>query len=126
MSAVALVVVALATAMAYRQAERRVELAATTKVTATALSLAATDDVIEGLASSDPAAALRDFAERARQATGTDFVVVMSPTGVRYTHPNPDLVGASSSGRSPRRRPAASWWRTTRVPWDAPPGPWCR
>lgn len=93
MAAVALVVVALATAMAYRQAERRVESAVTTKVTDTALSIAATDDVIEGLASSDPAAALRDFAERARQATGTDFVVVMSPTGVRYTHPNPDLVG---------------------------------
>ena len=98
MSAVALVVVALATAMAYRQAERRVELAATTKVTATALSLAATDDVIEGLAAPDPAAALRDFAERTRQATGTDFVVVMSPQGVRYTHPNPDLVGGTFVG----------------------------
>lgn len=92
-AAVALLVVLLSVATAYVQAGRQVEQEAASQVTDVARAIAATDDVRQGLASADPAAALAAFAERQRAETGTDFVVVMSVDGVRYTHPNPALVG---------------------------------
>ena len=93
LGAVVALVVAVALVTAYVQATRLVEDAAATRVTDVARAIASTDDVREGLASPDPASELRDFIERGRQATQTDFIVVMSPDGIRYTHPNPDLIG---------------------------------
>ncbi len=55
---VALLVVALSSAMAYRQAQRQVEAVTRTQVVEVAQAIAATDDVVEGLAQSDPASAL--------------------------------------------------------------------
>ena len=36
-----------------------------------------------------PSAVLQPYAERVRVESGTDFVVVMSPPAIRYTHPDP-------------------------------------
>lgn len=93
LGAVVVLVVGVSLATAYAQAVRQVEDAAATRVVDVAEAIAATDDVREGLAAPDPAAALAEFAERQRLASDTDFVVVMSPEGVRYTHVNPDLIG---------------------------------
>ena len=41
---------------------------------------------------------LQPWAERIRRDTGTDFVVVMSPDGVRYTHPDPKQIGGHYLG----------------------------
>lgn len=90
---VVVLVVALSIGLAWVQAVRQVEDAAAARVTDVALAVAAGDDVRRGLASPDPAAALADVVERARRDTGTDFIVVMSPDGIRFTHPNPELVG---------------------------------
>lgn len=98
LGALVLLVVGLSLAIAYAQAVRLVEDATASRVTDVALAVAATDDVREGLTASDPAAALARIAERERQATGTDFIVIMSPDGIRYTHPNPDLVGGQFAG----------------------------
>ena len=98
LGAVVVLVVGLSLAMAYVQAVRHVEDAAATRVVDVAESIAASDDVREGLASSDPAQALADPIERARAITETDFIVVMAPDGTRYTHPNPDLVGRHFAG----------------------------
>lgn len=93
LGAVVVLVVGVSLATAYTQAVRQVEDAAATRVVDVAEAIAATDDVRQGLAARDPAAALAEFAERQRLASDTDFVVVMSPEGVRYTHVNPDLIG---------------------------------
>ena len=53
--------------------------------------------VREALGHPDPAAVLQPFAERIRLATGVDFVVVMSPEGVRYSHPDPSRLGQVAS-----------------------------
>ncbi|MGW5927035.1 SpoIIE family protein phosphatase [Streptomyces anulatus] len=45
------------------------------------------------LAHADPSAVLQPLAEETRKATGVDFVVVMNSKGIRYTHPNPSLIG---------------------------------
>ncbi len=95
---VVVLVVAVSLATASVQAVRQVEDAAAAQVTDIAQTIANTDDVREGLASPDPAAALHDFIERERRVTETDFIVVMSPDGIRYTHPTPELVGRHFAG----------------------------
>lgn len=95
---VAALVVGLSVLLAYRQADRRAEEVAAGKVTDIARTLAATADASDGLTSADPAGALGALAERERTRTGTDFVVIMSPDGTRFTHPNPALVGGRYAG----------------------------
>jgi two-component system CitB family sensor kinase len=40
------------------------------------------------------------MAESVRRATGVDFVVVMNRSGVRYSHPNPSLIGGHFLGNT--------------------------
>ncbi|MEY9490677.1 GAF domain-containing protein/PAS domain-containing protein/anti-sigma regulatory factor (Ser/Thr protein kinase) [Streptomyces calvus] len=49
--------------------------------------------VRSALAAEDPSAVLQPRAEAARRAAGVDFIVVMTPQGVRHTHPNPAQIG---------------------------------
>lgn len=43
----------------------------------------------------DPAATIQPLAESVRQAAGVNFVVVSNRDLIRYSHPNPELVGRS-------------------------------
>ena len=45
------------------------------------------------MAGPDPTARLQPLAEQVRRDTGTDFVVVMTVDGVRYTHPDTAQIG---------------------------------
>ncbi|MFF3786711.1 SpoIIE family protein phosphatase [Streptomyces sp. NPDC001933] len=45
------------------------------------------------LDSRNPTAILQPRAEEVRKRTHVDYVVVASPQGIRYTHPDPDLIG---------------------------------
>ncbi|HEY5880781.1 MAG TPA: sensor histidine kinase [Nakamurella sp.] len=45
-----------------------------------------------------PSADMQPYAEAVRVSTGTDFVVIMTPNGVRYTHPDPDQIGGTYLG----------------------------
>ncbi len=45
------------------------------------------------LATGDPRHAIADLAAEVRQATGAAYVVVADRTGLRYSHPNPKLIG---------------------------------
>ncbi|WP_328502364.1 SpoIIE family protein phosphatase [Streptomyces sp. NBC_00457] len=49
--------------------------------------------VVAALESPDPSAVLQPRAEAARKASDVDFIVVMTPQGIRYTHPNPAQIG---------------------------------
>ncbi|MBZ3913037.1 SpoIIE family protein phosphatase/ATP-binding protein [Streptomyces acidiscabies] len=60
---------------------------------AVAESFANSPGMVEALASPDPTAVLQPRAEAARKAADMDFIVVMSPDGIRYTHPKPDRIG---------------------------------
>ncbi|EGX56854.1 integral membrane sensor protein [Streptomyces zinciresistens K42] len=60
---------------------------------AVAESFANSPGIVGALARPDPSAALQPRAEAARKATGVDFLVVMTPDGIRYTHPNPRQIG---------------------------------
>jgi len=80
------------------QAQRSATAEATARATAVAESVAATPDVVEAVQRADPARVLQPYAERVRHETRTDFVVVMSPTGTRYSHPDPAQVGRQFIG----------------------------
>lgn len=61
-------------------------------------ALAATPGVPAALDDPDPAAVLQPVAERVRLDTATDFVVVMTPDGIRFSHPDPAEIGRAFRG----------------------------
>ena len=56
-------------------------------------SVAAMPDVIEAFADPEPSRAIQPIAEAIRKSEAASFVVVANVDGIRYSHPNPDLIG---------------------------------
>jgi two-component system CitB family sensor kinase len=97
---VVLVVVAGGTAAAYLQIARDTQEAARQRVLGVAHAVAAAPTLREALDGPHPERVLQPYAERVRRDTGTDFVIIMSPTGIRYTHPNPAEIGRRFNGHT--------------------------
>jgi sensor histidine kinase regulating citrate/malate metabolism len=72
--------------------------AAQDEVLGVARTLAVDPEVARSLAAPDPARVLQPLAERVRRDTATDFVVVMTTDGTRYSHPNPAEIGGRFRG----------------------------
>ncbi|WP_308313078.1 SpoIIE family protein phosphatase [Streptomyces sp. ISL-1] len=60
---------------------------------AVAETFAHSPGVHAALQTPDPSKVLQPLTEKARRATGVDFIVVMDTKGIRYTHPKPDRIG---------------------------------
>jgi len=60
---------------------------------AIAQAVAATPDIVEAFDTPDPARLIQPIAEAIRQGSGASFVVVANRDGIRYSHPNPELIG---------------------------------
>src|SRR6202171_1324020 len=58
-----------------------------------AKSVAAMPSVRDALADSDPSRTLQPLAEGMRNASGARFVVIAGANGIRYSHPNPAMIG---------------------------------
>lgn len=56
-------------------------------------TLADAPGIAEDVTGPDPSARLQPTTAAVEHATAVDFVVVMSPTGIRYTHPTPAEIG---------------------------------
>ncbi|MEW1721947.1 sensor histidine kinase [Streptomyces sp. NPDC093109] len=69
------------------------------QVLATAHALADSPSVREAIHTPDPSAALQPYAERVRHDTGIDFITIMNPEGIRWTHPDPAQIGMRFLGR---------------------------
>jgi sensor histidine kinase regulating citrate/malate metabolism len=95
---VVLIVVLAALALAYFDARADQQRQAGEAALAVATTTADSPQILAALATPDPSAQLQPWAERIRRDTGTDFVVVMSPDGVRYTHPDPSQIGGHYLG----------------------------
>jgi sensor histidine kinase regulating citrate/malate metabolism len=100
LTAALIVVVATAVLAAYLQARRSVYSAARKEVMSVARTVAASPTVTTALAAPDPAATLQPYAEQVRTSTGTDFVVIMNPDGIRYSHPDPRQLGGRFLGHT--------------------------
>jgi sensor histidine kinase regulating citrate/malate metabolism len=96
--AVVAVVVVAAVGAAYLQAAQSSQASASARVLAVARSVAASPLVRSELRSSNPTAVLQPYTLRVSRDTGTDFVVVMTTSGKRFTHPRPELIGQQFSG----------------------------
>ncbi|MET9482005.1 sensor histidine kinase [Streptomyces sp. NPDC006638] len=70
------------------------------QVLATARAMADSPSVREAIRTPDPTAALQPYAERVRHDTGVDFVTIMNPRGIRWTHPDPKQIGMPFLGRT--------------------------
>ncbi|MEU8587938.1 sensor histidine kinase [Streptomyces sp. NPDC048664] len=60
---------------------------------AVARSVADAPSVRQAVAGGDPAARLEPYALRVQDDTGVDFVTIMDPDGIRWTHPDRDQIG---------------------------------
>jgi len=59
----------------------------------TAVQAANDPTVIAGFDAPDPIVIIKPIAEKYRQITGTSFVVVFNMDTIRYSHPNPEMLG---------------------------------
>jgi two-component system, CitB family, sensor kinase len=60
---------------------------------AIAESVASDSAIREALIAGDPGGTIQKGAEEVRNSTGATYVVVADRRGIRYSHPNPDLIG---------------------------------
>lgn len=96
--AVLVALVAVGAGLAYLDASRSVDAHATDEVVAVADTIADTPTVRTALSTTDPSAQLQPFASAVLADTGIDFITIMSPDGIRYTHPDPALIGQKYLG----------------------------
>ncbi|MEV4438802.1 sensor histidine kinase [Streptomyces sp. NPDC049577] len=94
------VVVAGCAVFTYLSDRAQAEEAARRQVTAAATAVAASPAVRDAVGAADPAAELQPYAERIRRDTGVDFVTIMSPEGIRWTHPDPARIGEPFLGHT--------------------------
>ncbi|MDI3417251.1 sensor histidine kinase [Streptomyces luteolus] len=92
------VVVAGCAVFAYLTAHRQAEDAAERQAAATARAVAESPSVREAAREADPSRVLQPYAEKVRRATDVDFVTIMNPRGIRWTHPTPENIGARFLG----------------------------
>jgi len=103
---VLLVVVGSALVALLWETDSDTERATAARVTAVAQSVAAAPDVVctvgasypAGQEISGPSTVMEPYAEAVRTQTGADFVVIMRPDGIRYTHPDPAQIGQEYRG----------------------------
>ncbi|MFK4068830.1 ATP-binding protein [Streptomyces sp. NPDC029674] len=63
------------------------------QATAAARAVADSPSVREAIRGSDPSKALQPYAARVQRDTGVDFVTIMDPRGIRWTHPDERRIG---------------------------------
>ena len=91
--AVLLVLVGAGIGFAYADAARAVDDRAREQSRSVASAVADAPSVVSAVASPNPSGVLQPYAVRVQADTGVDFITIMSPVGIRYTHPNPSLIG---------------------------------
>jgi len=62
---------------------------------AIAHSVARMPAIVDAFSSKDPAATIDPIVEPIRRLTGASFIVVANRAGIRFSHPNPALIGKS-------------------------------
>jgi len=97
-AAVILVVLLGAGAAAFSNASAANADFAQDEVLGVAHTLAAAPVLTWALSAPDPTSVLQPLAEQVRRDTGTDFVVVMTPDGIRYSHPDVTQIGGRFRG----------------------------
>ncbi|MFB7460370.1 ATP-binding protein [Streptomyces sp. NPDC056188] len=82
------------------------------QTTAVARSIADAPSVLTAIRTSDPSSELQPYALRVQHDTGVDFVTIMTPGGIRWTHPDPDQIGRPFLGNISRAQRGESFTET--------------
>jgi CitB family two-component system sensor histidine kinase MalK len=78
--------------------ERRARATMTEKAVMVSGMTAESEVVVDGLKGRRPQGEVQAFAERMRERSGVDYVVVMNMNRIRLSHPNPAQIGAQFVG----------------------------
>lgn len=87
------VVVAGYALFTYVSDERQAERAAGRQAMAVARSIADAPSVHAAIGTPNPSARLQPYALKVMRDADVDFVTIMDPQGIRWTHPTPQLIG---------------------------------
>jgi sensor histidine kinase regulating citrate/malate metabolism len=93
------VVVAGYALFTYVSDRRQAQDAAVRQVTAVARSIADAPSVRSAIHTPDPSAALEPYALTVMRDADVDFVTIMNPAGIRWTHPDRNQIGRRFLGR---------------------------
>ncbi|MEV6962927.1 sensor histidine kinase [Streptomyces sp. NPDC051207] len=74
--------------------------AAGRQATAVARTVAESPSVREAIRTADPSAVLQPYAQRVVRHAEVDFVTIMNPRGIRWTHPDPEQIGQRFRGHT--------------------------
>ncbi|MFF8946449.1 ATP-binding protein [Streptomyces sp. NPDC014864] len=88
------------------------EEAARRQATAVARSIADAPSVRAAIGTSDPTALLQPYALKVQHDTGVDFVTIMNPQGIRWTHPQRSQIGKRFLGTISRARRGETFTET--------------
>ncbi|GAA5148402.1 sensor histidine kinase [Pseudonocardia eucalypti] len=94
------VLVAVGSGLAYLDAVRAVDDRAREQVIAVAATLADTPTLRTAVVEPAPTQVLQPLAERVRADTGVDFITIMNPDAIRFTHPDPAQIGQRFIGNT--------------------------
>ncbi|MEU2556618.1 ATP-binding protein [Streptomyces sp. NPDC003388] len=106
------VVVAGYALFTYLNDGRQAQDAAARHATAVARSVADSPSVRAAIHTPDPTAELQPYAVRVMRDTNVDFVTIMNPAGIRWTHPDERQIGRHFLGRTDPARHGRTFTET--------------
>ncbi|MFF7800641.1 sensor histidine kinase [Streptomyces olivaceus] len=113
MQAVLIAVVVVGYALfSYISDRGQAQAAAGRQARAVALAIADSPSVAEAVRTPDPSALLQPYAVRVMQDTDVDFVTIMNPRGIRWTHPDPKQIGHPFQGHIDRAQRGGTFAET--------------
>lgn len=110
--AIILGLAATAVLLSWADARADVERDAAARSIAVAETLAQDPFVLEGALAPDPSAVLQPYAVAVMEAADVDFITIMSPAGIRYTHRDPAEIGKPFLGTIDRALAGESFTET--------------
>ncbi|WP_338484265.1 sensor histidine kinase [Streptomyces sp. SCSIO 75703] len=106
------VVVAGCALFTYVGDRQQAEAAAGRQARSVALTIADSPSVTEAIGTADPTARLQPYAVRVMRDARVDFVTIMDPDGIRWTHPDPRQIGHPFRGHIERAQRGATFTET--------------
>ncbi|MEV6083461.1 sensor histidine kinase [Streptomyces parvulus] len=113
MQAVLIAVVVVGYALfTYISDRGQAEDAAGRQARAVSLAIADSPSVVAAIGTADPTARLQPYAVRVMRDTDVDFVTIMDPYGIRWTHPDPAQIGHPFQGHIERAQRGETFTET--------------
>ncbi|MBG6179043.1 ATP-binding protein [Arthrobacter sp. CAN_A1] len=94
---IVLIVVLIAGSVAIRMQEQQIRDAYESRMVGVAQSVARLPTIIEAFDDDRPSDTIQPIADLIAQSTNVTYVVVTDDLGIRYSHPNPDMIGSMVS-----------------------------